>query len=256
MQMKIHNPIKTLHISPVKGAFSIPACPATRAAIALDRTRAVLNGSEKNLVMNISNENKKEPYLAQAWLEDARGKKLTDYLMVTPPMQRVEAGSKSMIRITALPSVATLPQDRESLFYFSVREVPPRSTRPNVLQLALQTRIKLFYRPASIVPDRFSRHDTQLILHKVSGGYRVENPTPYFITLIGITSPGRRAVDKAFKAVMIAPLSSETVKTSVTDNPRIITINDFGGKPVLPFRCEGSVCRADMTTVKNGQEMR
>lgn len=225
---------------------------SAHAAIALDRTRAVFNGGERNLVLNISNDNKKEPYLAQSWLEDAQGKKLTDYLVVTPPMQRVEAGAKSMIRITALPSVASLPQDRESLFYFSVREVPPRSDRSNVLQLALQTKIKLFYRPAGITPERFSRHDDKLVLHKVNGGFRVENPTPYFITLLGITSKGSRSVEKGFKPVMIAPMSSETVMSTVTSQPRIITINDFGGKPVLPFRCEGTVCRADMSTVKEG----
>lgn len=253
MQIKMKTPIKTIRtLLMLAGAMCSLLGQAANAAIALDRTRAVFNGSEKNLVLNISNDNKKEPYLAQAWLEDAQGKRLKDYLMVTPPMQRVEAGSKSMIRITALPSVASLPQDRESLFYFSVREVPPRSDRPNVLQLALQTRIKLFYRPAGIVPERFSRHDDKLILHKVSGGFRVENPTPYYMTLLGIASPGSRTVDKGFKAVMIAPMSSETVKSSVNGNPRIITINDFGGKPVLPFRCEGSICRADMSAVKNG----
>ncbi len=222
----------------------------SQAAIALDRTRAVFNGGEKNLVLNISNDNKKEPYLAQAWLEDTNGNKLTNYLMVTPPMQRVEPGEKSMIRITSLPSIDSLPKDRESLFYFSVREVPPRSERSNVLQLALQTKIKLFYRPAGITPERFSRHDDKLVLHKVKDGYRVENPTPYYMTLLGITQKGSRTVERGFKPVMIAPLSSATVKSSVSGQPSIITINDFGGKPVLPFICEGSICRADQASIK------
>ncbi|MGX9271869.1 fimbrial biogenesis chaperone [Pantoea ananatis] len=220
-----------------------------QAAIALDRTRAIFNGGEKNLILNISNDNQKEPYLAQAWLEDAQGNKLTSYLRVMPPVQRVEPGAKSVIRITALPSSASLPQDRESVFYFSVREIPPRSDRTNVLQLALQTRIKLFYRPASIIPERFSRHDDQLVLHKVKGGFRVENPTPYYMTLLGIISKGNRAVEKSFVPVMIAPMSSETVKSSVSRDPQIITINDFGGKPVLPFLCQGSVCRANPVAV-------
>lgn len=231
------------------GALSAFLSQPVHAAIALDRTRAVFNGGEKHLVMNITNDNKKEPYLAQAWLEDAHGKKLTDYLVVTPPVQRVEPGAKSMIRVTALPSAASLPQDRESLFYFSVREVPPRSERPNVLQLALQTKIKLFYRPAAITQERFSRHDDKLILHKINGGFRVENPTPYYMTILGILSQNSSKVDKGFKPVMIAPMSSEAVMSSVTGHPRIITINDFGGKPILPFRCDGSVCRADIPEV-------
>lgn len=220
--------------------------PATaQAAIALDRTRAIFPGTEKSLALNISNVSSKKPYLAQAWLEDTQGNKVTSPLMVTPALQRVEPGQKSVIRVNALPDVNALPQDRESLFYFSVREVPPKSDRPNVLQLALQTRIKLFYRPAAIVAERYSRKDDKLVLHKVSGGYRIENPTPYYITVIGVSGGEKQPVDKDFKSVMIAPKSSETVPGGPYATPWVTTINDFGGRPGLSFRCSGDVCRAD-----------
>lgn len=227
--------------------------PAAQGAVALDRTRAIYPGGEKGLVMNISNDSSQKPYLAQAWLEDERGNPLRDYLMVTPPMQRLEPAQKSVVRVSALPSAASLPQDRESLFYFSVREVPPKSDRPNVLQLALQTKIKLFYRPAAITPERFSRQDDKLILHKVSGGFRVENPTPYYMTVLGITGGLTQSVAKDFKPVMIAPKSSATVHSQVFAKPHLITINDFGGKPVLPFVCQGDVCRADAAAAKARQ---
>ncbi|NDJ59245.1 fimbria/pilus periplasmic chaperone [Enterobacteriaceae bacterium 4M9] len=225
--------------------------PTAQGAIALDRTRAIYPGGERGLVMNISNDSSQKPYLAQAWLEDAQGKPLKDYLVATPPMQRLEPGQKSVIRVSAMPSAASLPQDRESLFYFSVREVPPKSERPNVLQLALQTKIKLFYRPADITPERFSRHDDQLVLHKVSGGFRVENPTPYYMTVLGITGGLKQSVAKDFKTVMIEPKSSATVPSQVFATPHLITINDFGGKPVLPFLCHGEVCRADTDALHN-----
>lgn len=220
--------------------------PATaQAAIALDRTRAIFPGSEKSLALNISNVSSKKPYLAQAWLEDAAGNKVSSPLMVTPALQRVEPGQKSVIRVNALPDVASLPQDRESLFYFSVREVPPKSERPNVLQLALQTRIKLFYRPAPIVAERYSRKDDKLVLHKVSGGYRIENPTPYYITIIGVSGGEKQPVPRDFTSVMVAPKSSETVPGGPYASPWVTTINDFGGRAGLSFRCSGDVCRAD-----------
>lgn len=225
--------------------------PAAQSAIALDRTRAIYPGADKGLVMNISNDSSQKPYLAQAWLEDAQGNPLKDYLMVSPPMQRLEPGQKSVVRVRALPSAASLPQDRESLFYFSVREVPPKSDRPNVLQLALQTKIKLFYRPAAITPARFSRQDDRLILHKVSDGFRVENPTPYYMTVLGITGGLKQSVAKDFKTAMIAPKSSATVRSQVFAQPHLITINDFGGKPVLPFVCQGTVCRADPAATRD-----
>lgn len=44
-----------------------------------------------------------------------------------------------------------LAQDKESLYYFNLREIPPKTDKANTLQIALQTRIKLFYRPAGLV---------------------------------------------------------------------------------------------------------
>lgn len=213
------------------------------AAIALDRTRAIFPGDQKSISLTITNENKEKPYLAQAWLENARGEKINTPLTVIPPLQRVDGGKKSVIRLNDV-AASSLPQDRESVFWFNVREVPPKSEKANVLQVALQTRIKVFYRPASIVPDKFTRWDDQLVLHRTSGGYRIENPTPYYITVISVKGGPKEPVDKNFKAVMIEPKSSVTVQSKTFTSPYVTTINDFGGKPQLPYRCSGDVCKA------------
>ena len=88
------------------------------AAISLDRTRAIINGDDKSISLSISNENKNQPYLAQAWIEDRQGKKISSPLIVLPPVQRVEPGAKSQVKIQASPALTQLPQDRESLFIF------------------------------------------------------------------------------------------------------------------------------------------
>ena len=105
---------------------------AAQAAIALDRTRAIFEGTQKSISLNIRNDNTQLPYLAQSWLEDINGKKISDPLVVVPPVQRVEPGSRSQIRINATGGIAKLPQDRETAFYFNVREIPPRSSKQNV----------------------------------------------------------------------------------------------------------------------------
>lgn len=89
-----------------------------------------------------------------------------------------------MVRLSTTPDISKLPQDRESLFYFNLREIPPRSEKANVLQIALQTKIKLFYRPAAIKTRPNEVWQDQLILNKVSGGYRIENPTPIMSLLL------------------------------------------------------------------------
>lgn len=227
-------------------AGSLIALPyKAQAAISLDRTRAIFPGTEKSIALGIANVSERQPYLAQAWLEDAQGNKITTPLSVTPGLQRVEPGKKSVVRVNALPDVASLPQDRESLFYFAVREVPPRSDRANVLQLALQSKIKLFYRPAAIESDPYARHDTRLLLHPVKGGYRIENPTPYYITVLGVSASKAQPVIDNFRSVMIAPLSSVTVRSATSSHPWVTTINDYGGSIGLGFICQSGRCEAD-----------
>ena len=46
---------------------------SAQAAVALDRTRAIITGDEKSISLNISNENKQLPYLAQGWVENEKG---------------------------------------------------------------------------------------------------------------------------------------------------------------------------------------
>src|SRR5687768_17345630 len=87
----------------------------SRAAIALDRTRIVFDGSQKSISLNVSNENKNLPYLAQGWLEDEQGNKIQNPLIVLPPVQRIEPGKSSQVKIQALPATKQLPQDRETL---------------------------------------------------------------------------------------------------------------------------------------------
>ena len=48
---------------------------AAQAAIALDRTRAIFEGTQKSISLNIRNDNTQLPYLAQSW-KISTGKRL------------------------------------------------------------------------------------------------------------------------------------------------------------------------------------
>lgn len=215
---------------------------ASDAAISLDRTRVIFDGNQNTMSVNIRNDNSKLPYLAQAWVEDKDGNKIQSPLMALPPLQRVEPGDKSLVKLQLAPgAAASLPQDKESLFYFNLREIPPKSTKPNVLQLALQTRVKIFYRPASLA-KKWSPAETpwqeKLTLTRQGDRYEAHNPTPYYITLI---ADGTNHMDP----VMISPQSSALLGVSAASmgsQPHMAYINDWGGRPVLTFRCAGDTC--------------
>ena len=226
----------------------------TLAAIALDRTRVVVEGGQKSLSLSVSNENKQLPYLAQGWIEDAQGQKITSPLTVLPPVQRIEPGAKSQVRIQTLPTVNTLPQDKETLFYFNLREIPPRTDKPNTLQLALQTRVKLFYRPKALVTTKSDAPwQEKLTLTRNGNGYQVNNPTPYYVTLVdGTSRPGGKSAS-GFKPLMIAPRGQAALSAGAGElgnSPVLTYINDYGGRPQLQFTCSGNTCKASPVKTK------
>ncbi|WP_329606429.1 MULTISPECIES: fimbria/pilus periplasmic chaperone [unclassified Pseudomonas] len=219
-----------------------------QAAVALDRTRAVFNGGEKSISLSINNGNKDLPYLAQGWVEDEQGNKITSPLTVLPPLQRLEPGAKSQIKIQALPAANLLAQDRETLFYFNLREIPPKSEKPNTLQLALQTRIKLFYRPKTLGATMgMVPWEEQLTLSKQGNKYLVNNPTPYYVTIVDAGSKPGSASAEGFEPIMIAPKGKETLSLDISvlgQTPVLTYINDYGGRPQLQFTCNGNDCKA------------
>jgi P pilus assembly chaperone PapD len=230
-------------------AFTAVAHQAN-AAVALDRTRVIFDGAAKSVSLRITNENKTLPYLAQGWVENPQGNKITDPLVLLPPVQRIEPGEQSQIKVQSTSSIQRLPQDRESLFYFNLREIPPKSTRPNTLQLALQTRIKLFYRPSAIEvkrADYATPFQEQLTLAREGDKYRIINPTPYFISLVNASSTLTGKAAAGFKPVMVEPKGQLVLAPSASAlgaAPVLTYVNDFGGRAKLVFSCGGTTCKA------------
>ncbi|MCL1028819.1 fimbria/pilus periplasmic chaperone [Serratia sp. arafor3] len=226
--------------------LSAMAAQQAQAAIALDRTRVIFDGSQKSVSLSVSNQNKQLPYLAQGWIEDEQGNKIQTPLTVLPPVQRIEPGKPSQVKIQALPAAKLLKQDRETVYYFNLREIPPKSTKANTLQIALQTRIKLFYRPVGIAIDtNAAPPQEQMTLSKQGDKYLVNNPTPYYVTIVDASSKKDGAGVKGFEPLMVPPKGSLPLTVSaasVGGSPVLTYINDYGGRPQLSFSCNGSTC--------------
>lgn len=216
----------------------------SEAAINLDRTRIIFNGNDKSASIILQNQSKTSPYLAQSWLENAAGQKIDSPLVALPPMQRIDAGQKSQVRIMKLPDADKLATDRETLFYFNVREVPPKSEMTNVVQIAIQNRVKLFYRPTAIKADYNEIWQEKLQLSKQGESLKIHNPTPYYITL-GYLSQDNRGNFPGFDSLMIAPFGTEIAKTPGYSGNRYSVgyMDDFGGMVIRIFNCSAVDCQ-------------
>ncbi|MTC28543.1 fimbria/pilus periplasmic chaperone [Providencia alcalifaciens] len=238
MKSNIFNLIRTSVLLTTMGAMG-----ATYAAVTLDRTRIIFDGDQQSINITIRNDNPELPYLAQSWLEDAAEKKLeAGPIIATPPIQRMEPKSTSLVRLSAAPDINKLPQDRESLFYYNLREIPPKSTEAGVLQIALQSRVKLFYRPEAIVADSKKEWAKQITLTPTANGYQLNNPTGFYLTIIGIGNSQKLSEQSDFDAVMVPPKSTHNLKSAKFATPYLTYINDYGGKPSLAFKCQASQC--------------
>ncbi|MFU2314942.1 fimbrial biogenesis chaperone [Rahnella sp. PCH160] len=219
------------------------ACPAI-AAINLDRTRIIFNANDKSVSVMLENQSKGLPYLAQVWLENAQGEKITSPLVALPPMQRIDAGQKSQIRVLQLPETAALPKDRESLFYFNVREVPPKSDIANVMQVAIQSRVKLFFRPAELRKLLKGNWQEQLQVGRLQDGLKLTNPTPFYIT-VGYLGKDHKGNVPGFDSVMLAPFMTESLTGSqyVSDRYSLGYMDDYGGLQVNEYQCQATECQ-------------
>lgn len=212
-------------------------------AVTLDRTRIIFQGNQTSINIRVANDNPEEAYLAQSWIEDLQGNKLTKgALLATPPLQRIEPNSQSLVRLSATPLLSQLPQDRESVFYFNLREIPPKSNEDNTLQIALQSRVKLFYRPAGTLAESETKWPHKVTLQRIHNGYRVNNTTPFNLTVIGFGHSQQRSEQSAFQVIMVSPKSTEDIISGAISTPYLTYINDYGGKPTLAFSCQGDTC--------------
>lgn len=163
---------------------------SANAGVILTSTRVVYESTARQKTIKAVNHGA-SPVLIQTWIDDGQEMTSPDKLnlpfMVTPPVGRLDPGREQTIKITSLNN--QLPKDRESVYWLSVMEIPAKakeSSGANVLQVALRTRIKLFWRPEGLtgnVAEAAEKLQWQMTSNSAKPGLMVTNPSPYYISL-------------------------------------------------------------------------
>ncbi|WP_460164116.1 fimbrial biogenesis chaperone [Pseudomonas sp. S2_F03] len=217
----------------------------SNAAVVPDRTRVIFEEGASSSSVTVTNKNPQLPFVVQSWIEDGNGQKVSSPFMVLPPLQRIEANESSVLRIVKLPETS-LPKDRESVFYLNVREIPPKTEAVNAMQIALQSKIKLFYRPAAVKRGRGEdlAFGLDVKIDPVGKQLVVSNLTPFHITVVGLLV-GREKTEMPIETVMIAPQGGARLALSNTQftELRVSNMNDFGGQTDTLFNCAANVCK-------------
>ncbi|MEW7314495.1 fimbria/pilus periplasmic chaperone [Buttiauxella gaviniae] len=194
--------------------------------IALGATRVIYNESNKEASLTVDNHSSKQYFLVQSWVDDKDGNKNVPF-SITPPLFRLNANKENMLRI--IKTGTALPNDRESVFWVNVKAIPPapESGSQNVLQLAIKTRIKMFYRPADLPGTAMD--SPQALEWSVQGNELVaKNPTAYSVTLDSVKLNGTEI--KEVNLVMPKGESHYKLPAGTHGGQLVFTtINDYGG---------------------------
>ena len=209
---------------------------ASQAALTLNGTRVVFDSDKRSVSLIVANPSDRT-FAVQTWVNTAADDTTTAVPFIpSPPLFRLNPGKEQHIQINGLPN--TLPTDRESLFYFNVQEIPQANANEgNVLNIALRTRIKLFYRPAQLKDNPVtSLKELQWSIELANGKpqLRVNNPTPFHVSFARIEVKGNGQQLALHNAEMLAPLSSQTyaldgIKPQAGLQVEFSAINDYGG---------------------------
>lgn len=195
-----------------------------QAGVALGATRVIYPAGQKQVQLAVTN-NDDNTYLIQSWVENADGVK-DGRFVITPPLFAMQGKKENTLRILDATN-NQLPQDRETLFWMNVKAIPSMDKSKlsdNTLQLAIISRIKLYYRPAKLTlpPDQAAE---KLKFRRSAGSLTLSNPTPYYLTVTELNAGTR-----ILKNTLVPPMGEANVSLPPDAGSEISyrTINDYG----------------------------
>lgn len=217
---------------------------AVQASLTMDRTRVIYDAAKPGVSVVVENTDTKDPFLVQTWLESSEGKKITEPLVALPLLQRIEPNQKKQIRINSVNEITPLPQDKESLMYFNILGVPPKSNIENVVEVVIQSRFKLFYRPKGLQKYPENNWQQELKVEKKNNQLYLNNPTPYHVVIININDSLKKSKD--FSEVIVKPNSNFVYQLNNqqrnSNNIMVTYLDDYGAPKILKYTCSGSSC--------------
>jgi chaperone protein EcpD len=218
------------------------------ASVTVGATRVVYPLENREVTVKLNND-RAEPSLVQVWMDkgnaDAKPGEASAPFVLTPPIFRMEANKAQTLRM--MYTGDALPQDRESVFWLNVLDVPPKTAKNsdvNSLQFAFRTRVKVFARPKGLpgTPEEAAGKITwKLVPAADKKGYEAQatNPTAYYVSFSKIDVVGAGQTYTNDIGGMVEPRGTalfpiknlKAVPANV--HVKYVGISDFGG--ALPF---------------------
>ncbi|MCF3128279.1 molecular chaperone [Acinetobacter soli] len=209
------------------------------AGIVLDRTRLIYNAKDAESSFIVTNKDINE-VMIQSWIESDSISSDNIPFIVTPSLVRIDGEKQQKLRLFYKGD--GLPDDRESVLWMIIQEIPQKSKLENSILLAVRQRIKMFYRPNKLNGSQSiaaKRLEFKLENNKGNIYLIINNKSEYHITIAQSKIYLSKGNDNNVVTVengMINPFEVRRIKLEKTFNEtkenidiEFDSINDFGG---------------------------
>lgn len=227
----------------------------TYASVVITGTRVIYPADQREVNIQVTNTGE-SPALVQTWVDqyiDANTPKqqINEQdipFVLSPPVFRLNPKEGQTIRMIYVGS--DLPEDRESVFYFNILDIPPSASSEstqNSLQLAINSKLKLFFRPTA-VSSNFEKSKNELRFSLIEGnGYqlKVDNPTGNFFTLLDLKF---YSGDKSVSGPEIGMVNPKSTRNITIQNNKVFLkqatrlevnyVDDYGAKRNITYKLD------------------
>ncbi|EDS7167652.1 fimbrial chaperone [Salmonella enterica] len=201
----------------------------SHAAFTLNSTRYIYNEGQQSVSVNIHNESDHK-YGGQVWIDNIDKNAEEVFFTPSPMVFKLNPKQKQIVRIVNIND--NLPTDRESIFWLNVQEIPPAPKGDgSSLSLAINSRVKLIYRPLSLKNGR-NDAEQNIKLNNIGEHSCLENSTPYYFAISDVKI-NNKVIDLNHdyknKLGLFAPFSNICLGNLNTNGKITITaFNDYG----------------------------
>lgn len=191
------------------------ACGNAMAGVTAERTRVIFPQGQREVSLVLANQND-YPVMVQTWVDDGDPDSGPDEaeapIIPLPAMFQLAAGQRQSLRLLYVGPAP--PEDRESLYWLNLLEIPPNRMNgeepdPTRLTVTMRTQMKLIYRPAALKAGA-GQAAAKLKFRLEGGQLFAANTTPYYVTLSGMALCNGQPVAVANEG-LLAPQSDTRI---------------------------------------------
>lgn len=217
----------------------------THAGVVVTGTRIIFESGQTEKTVRLNNKDQ-HPNLVQIWSdrgdEHLTAEQADGPFMANPPIFKMQANQAQVVRLNFIQDSAALPQDRESMFFLNINEIPAMKTDhldANRLVVSFTNRLKILYRPKGLAgqPNQVAE---QISYQVKNNQITLNNPTSYYAHIAEIKLLKNGQVLQQDKSLVVPPKNqlNWSVKSAPNSNTEVqaVFINDYGSRVLTTLK--------------------